>query len=223
MRGVLADNGSFFVNIKAHRTKKQRVLYVMDLVLAMVRKWGWWYLEEFCWTHKGLPGTYAPGFKNEFEGIYHFAQNGDIKFDPVAVSKPAGEAHYKNSIRIKDGYVSPPASSGFGKDKVWKYYDTDATTAYPGNVINCEVTANNEGVHAAAFPAHLPAFFIKAYSDPGDLWLDPFCGSGTVIVAAENEQRIGLGMELLPKYVAVILQRLQDHTSQTPRLIEASP
>ncbi len=220
VRAVLAGDGSFFVNIKAHRTKKQRVLYVMDLVLAMVREWGWWYLEEFCWTHQGLPGTYAPGFKNEFEPVYHFAQSGKLKFDPSAVSRPAGEGHYKRIDGVKKGYVDPERASPFGGNRVYKYFDLESTTAYPGNVINISIGATNEGVQAAAFPAPLPTFFIKAYSDPGDSWLDPFCGSGTVIVAAENERRIGYGMELLPKYCAVILQRLADHTGETPRLIE---
>lgn len=73
VREVLVNNGSFFINIKPHREKKQRVLYVFDLVLAMVRRWGWWYIDELVWTHQGLPGIYRPGFKNQFEPVYQFA------------------------------------------------------------------------------------------------------------------------------------------------------
>ena len=64
--------------------------------------------------------------------------------------------------------------------------------------------------HQAAFPVGLPTFFIKAYSDPGDLIFDPFLGSGTTMIAAEKEGRIACGMEISPKYVAVILQRCKD-------------
>src|SRR3972149_5421213 len=41
VRANLAEDGSFFVNIKPHCEGGQRVLYVFDLVLAMVRQWGW--------------------------------------------------------------------------------------------------------------------------------------------------------------------------------------
>lgn len=41
----------------------------------------------------------------------------------------------------------------------------------------------------------------------GDVY-DPFCGSGTTLVACENKGRKGFGMEIKPEYVAVILERL---------------
>ena len=62
----------------------------------------------------------------------------------------------------------------------------------------------------AAFPVGLPSFFIAAFSDQGDLILDPFLGSGTTLIAAENLSRICYGMEISPAYVAVILQRAAD-------------
>jgi DNA modification methylase len=62
---------------------------------------------------------------------------------------------------------------------------------------------------AAMFPVALPEFFIKAFSDNGDAWLDPFLGSGTTIVAAHRNGRRGLGIEALPKYVSVVNERIQ--------------
>jgi len=41
----------------------------------------------------------------------------------------------------------------------------------------------------------------------GDVY-DPFLGSGTTMVAAETERRVCYGMEIVPGYVAVILERL---------------
>ena len=74
------------------------------------------------------------------------------------------------------------------------------------------------GTHAAAFPVALPDFFVRAYSDAGDVWLDPFCGSGTTIVAAHNNKRQGFGIEMLPKYCAVILERVSG-LGITPALV----
>ncbi|MFY9280746.1 MAG: site-specific DNA-methyltransferase, partial [Bacteroidia bacterium] len=57
-------------------------------------------------------------------------------------------------------------------------------------------------------PVALPEFFIKAFSDAGDVILDPFCGSGTTLVAAHRLGRRGFGVELSPAYCSVILERL---------------
>jgi len=75
MRYCLAENGSFFVNIKPHCKDGQRVLYVFDLVLAMVRRWGWRFVDELCWrdTKDGVPGAWNGRFKDAFEPVYHFS------------------------------------------------------------------------------------------------------------------------------------------------------
>jgi DNA modification methylase len=45
-------------------------------------------------------------------------------------------------------------------------------------------------------------------SRKGDLVYDPFLGSGTTLLACEQLGRIGFGVELNPRYVAVALERL---------------
>ena len=54
----------------------------------------------------------------------------------------------------------------------------------------------------------------------GQAVYDPFCGSGTTIIAAERSGRTCYAMELDPKYVAVILQRYADATGDEPILVE---
>jgi DNA modification methylase len=49
---------------------------------------------------------------------------------------------------------------------------------------------------------------IANSSRPGELIFDPYCGSGSSIVAAHQLKRIGDGCELDPAYVAVALERL---------------
>ena len=49
---------------------------------------------------------------------------------------------------------------------------------------------------------------IANSSLPGELIYDPFCGSGSTIVAAQQLGRIGFGREIDPAYVAVELERL---------------
>ena len=61
------------------------------------------------------------------------------------------------------------------------------------------VRANDD--HEAKFPLELPRRLIRLLSDPGDLVLDPFVGSGTTAVAAIELERRYLGFEVLPRYV----------------------
>ncbi len=42
---------------------------------------------------------------------------------------------------------------------------------------------------------------------------DPFCGTGTTLIACENKSKICYGMELDEKYAQVIIQRWVDYTS----------
>lgn len=93
--------------------------------------------------------------------------------------------------------------------------------AYPRNVLDIPNGGGGDSRHAAAFPVALPDFFIRAYSDPGDVWLDPFLGSGTTICAAHQNKRRGLGSEKLAKYMGVILERLEQVVGHTPALMDS--
>ena len=56
---------------------------------------------------------------------------------------------------------------------------------------------------------------IKMTTHPGDVVLDPFLGSGTTLVAAQNLHRIGLGIELDEKFSPIISQRVNNETQDT--------
>ena len=59
-------------------------------------------------------------------------------------------------------------------------------------------------------PEQLLGRIIRACSNPGELVLDPFGGSGTTLVVAKKLHRRFLGFELSPDYAAAIRRRLED-------------
>jgi len=63
--------------------------------------------------------------------------------------------------------------------------------------------------HPTMKPVELPQKAIKNSSKPGSIVYDPFCGSGTTLVACDQLQRRGMGLEIAPKYCAVILERME--------------
>jgi DNA modification methylase len=74
-------------------------------------------------------------------------------------------------------------------------------------------------MHPTQKPVELLARMISNSSRTGEIIYDPFCGSGTTLVAAHQLGRVGYGVEISPEYVAVALQRLAD-LGQEPKLID---
>ena len=200
VRQHLAPDGSFFVNIKEHCEDGQRHLYVKDLTLAHVRRWGWMFVDELIWKKPGLPGGWPNRFKNDFEPVFHFASQQDIKFRPLAVG------HESDHIRVYDG-----GSSFSPHGNITVEGEFRSGIARPGNVIE---VAGADGSHPVAFPIGLPAFFIKAFSDADDLIYEPFCGSGTTLIAAEQLGRQCAAMEISPSYCDISVARWERFTGQ---------
>lgn len=63
--------------------------------------------------------------------------------------------------------------------------------------------------HEAKFPLELPYRLIRLLTDPGDVVLDPFSGSGTSLAAAIQLERQPIGIELDSAYVALSRRTMQ--------------
>lgn len=74
-------------------------------------------------------------------------------------------------------------------------------------------------LHPTTKPVALIARLVMNSSRKGECVYDPFCGSGTTLVASEQLERIGFGVELDPRFVAVGLERLSSLGAKM-RLIE---
>jgi site-specific DNA-methyltransferase (adenine-specific) len=62
--------------------------------------------------------------------------------------------------------------------------------------------------HPAPFPQALASDHIQSWSNPGDVVLDPFAGSGTTLKAAKELGRRFVGIEINPEYVDICHRRL---------------
>jgi site-specific DNA-methyltransferase (adenine-specific) len=76
------------------------------------------------------------------------------------------------------------------------------------NVIEAEPV--RQKVHIAETPAELMEILIEQSSLPGENILDPFCGSGSVLVAAKRLKRRAVGVELLEDNCNIIRERLME-------------
>ena len=80
-------------------------------------------------------------------------------------------------------------------------------------------------VHPTQKPLPLIKRIIERHSDPNDLILDPFLGSGTTAVAAKQLGRRFIGIEISDEYCKIATQRLVDTgvTSKANRILAGSP
>jgi len=211
---VAANDGSYLLNIKEHAQDGERCLYVKDLVLAHRRQWGWRFVDEFCWrkTDNGVPGGWNNRFKNAWEPVFHFCSQQQIKFRPQAVGHESDDCIVYSPDNPKSRSGSGLLGCGEGREAT-----RETGLARPSNVIEVK-TESSQGSHSAPFPRALVEFFIRAFTDAGDVVFDPFTGSGTTLAAAHVLDRAGYGCEISPAYCDVILRRLINLGAETPVL-----
>lgn len=88
----------------------------------------------------------------------------------------------------------------------WSDWGSRAVWRFPS------VRANDK--HEAMFPMELPRRLIRLLTDPGELVLDPFMGSGTTGLAAIELDRPFLGFELSSRYAELSNQRFKQARSE---------
>lgn len=108
------------------------------------------------------------------------------------------------------------AGSGFGK-KVANWLERDMV--YPTNVLHLATESSNKN-HSAVFPVALPRWFIKLFTEPGDVVLDPFIGSGSTAVAAVELARHYVGIDTNSEYVELSNRRIDETQVKIPLLAE---
>ncbi len=203
---VLKSDGSFILNIKEKVEDGERLTYVIELILAM-RRAGWLWTEEYIWHKKNTtPGKWPNRFRDAWERCIHFTKTKIFKMFQDAVKVPAAEATTERGKHLNDNdrvRIESGTRSGYGR----KIENCINEMVLPSNVLHLASECANVG-HSAAFPVALPEFFIRLFTGPGDLVLDPFIGSGTTAIACIQEGRHYLGVEIRAENVATAEKRI---------------
>lgn len=78
---------------------------------------------------------------------------------------------------------------------------------YPTNIL--EFSSDYNTLHPTQKPVALMSYLIRTYTNPGELILDNTMGSGTTLVAAQNEGRRAIGIEISEEYCRIAVDRLR--------------
>lgn len=168
--------------------------------------YGWYVWDQLF----GMAGEWNGRLAPAHEWLFHFSFGHQSAHKWVPTQGRTDIA--SRSFRQADGSVAPLTSPA----TVGQPYKV------PDSVLRCyaEQARGIQNAHPAVFPPAFPAFCLETWSEPGAAIYDPFLGSGTTLVAADNLGRRCFGCEIDPGYVAVTLQRWHDHTGIAPRLME---
>jgi DNA modification methylase len=194
---VLQPGRKFFLNIMNLPVREENSFRTLNLVgksVDLCESAGFIFKRDIIW-HKtnGVRahfGTYPyPGgilLNNMHESILEFQKPDDKKFSKYG--------HLTDDIKER---------SKLDKDFWLSLKNTDVW------VMNPEKSGDGRK-HIAPFPLELPRRFIKAYTFIGETVLDPFCGSGTTLLAAANLERNGVGYEINPDFIPTVQERFAE-------------
>lgn len=118
-------------------------------------------------------------------------------FEPVMwFTKP-----YKIGTTIADNSLKHGVGA-YNEKAFLRYFDE------PENIIRGGLAAGESGLHPTQKSVRLMQALIELTTREGQLVLDPFAGSGSTLVAAQNLGRRYIGFEALPEYVETARRRL---------------
>ena len=157
--------------------------------------------DTMIWNKGGFSavGALASRYAPVFEYMFIWSKGAVATFNPIKdrPNKWAGTRNH-GTIRV-DGDVRKPVSNAkviapFGQRfNIWDIGPQ---------------RQQGDGKHPAPFPEPLARDHILSWSNPGDVVLDPFLGSGTTGVAAVQAGRHFIGIEREPKYFEIAKSRI---------------
>jgi site-specific DNA-methyltransferase (adenine-specific) len=184
--------------------------------IAALEDAGFRYKDMFAWLRQRAPHrAQRLSIVYERRGDFTSAKQwerwrvGNLRptFEPVLwFTKP-----YKIGTTIADNVLAHGVGA-FNEEAFLKFEPN------PDNVLRSNFLPGESGFHPTQKPITLMQAFIELTTLEGHIVLDPFCGSGSTLVAAKNSGRKYIGFEISPDYALVAKERLEKTNSRQGRL-----
>lgn len=201
---VLTPDGSFLLNVSPVPSHdKSKEIIPLDAIAYYIFKRNGYYLRNSIVWHFNNMQNCTNRLSGRWEAILWFVKDiNNYKFNLDDIRIPYIT---KNDKRLVGGTGRNPTDT-------WNYDIPESDFWFFDRVNN--MTKNKLGIseHPCVYPIPMIERIIKMTTDKGDIVLDPFLGSGTTLVAAENLGRIGLGIELDEKFKDMIIKRVSQET-----------
>jgi len=135
-------------------------------------------------------------------------------FDPSKMGR-----HWANTFATMDGWdklglIHWPKNNGFPRRRSATPFDEDLRSVTVGDVWTDVDRINQAAKERLGYPTQKPLALLEriiaASSDEGGLVLDPFCGCGTAVHAAEKLGRKWIGIDITHLAIGLIRRRMED-------------
>ena len=156
--------------------------------------------QDVVWEKQNGSGWCADRFKRVHEHVTHWYNGSWDDVYKAPVKQPTQHEHNK-SVRTRNHTAT------VHRGKIGQGHYVDDGTRLVRSVIatpNC----HSEAEHPTQKPTELLAVFILYSCPPSGLVIDPFCGSGSTLIAAKSLGRRAIGIEIEEKYCEIAVRRL---------------
>ena len=183
---------------------KSKDLIGIPWMLAFALRADGWYLRQDIIWHKPnpMPESVQDRCTKAHEYIFLLSKNKNYYFNNEAIKEPAKDWGTRDR---SNGKYHNPGSGLVPHSGLTKSYERKNKRSV------WSVTKKPyKGAHFATFPPDLIEPCILAGSEPGDIILDPFMGSGTTAMVAKQHGRYYMGCELHEDYGELIKNRVPE-------------
>jgi site-specific DNA-methyltransferase (adenine-specific) len=195
---VLKPDASFYVAIGDEYSAEMKVR--LDALGLTLRNWIVW--------HYTFGVNCKLKFNRSHAHIFYYVVNPRrFTFNADAVRVPSARQTTYADRRANPAGKLPDDTWVLRPQEEDRCFRPDSDTWYVARV--CGTFKERTG-HPCQMPEALLERIVRVSSNPGDLVLDPFAGSGTTLVASKRLGRRFLGIELSRQYADAVRQRLSD-------------
>ena len=183
---------------------KSKDLIGIPWMLAFALRADGWYLRQDIIWHKPnpMPESVKDRCTKAHEYIFLLSKNKNYYYNNEAIKEPAKDWGTRDR---SNGKYHNPGSGLVPHSGLTKSYERKNKRSV------WSVTKKPyKGAHFATFPPELIEPCILAGSEPGDIVLDPFMGSGTTAMVAKQHGRYYMGCELHEDYGELIKNRVPE-------------
>lgn len=218
--------------------KPKDLIGIPWMLAFALRADGWYLRQDIIWAKPNpMPESVKDRCTKSHEYIFLLSKSPRYYFDSETIAEPVADssmARYSQDIEHQKGSNRVPGKANGAMKAVRPRYGGKKYTENPdlfyrtksGNAYDFRPKRNKrdvwtvstkpfKGAHFATFPDTLITPCILAGSRVGGVVLDPFCGSGTTLMVANNCGRSGIGIELNEGYEQLIRDRIGEYVRMT--------
>ena len=230
-KNIKSRNGqSISINKNIQGLKHKDMIGIPWMLAFALRADGWYLRQDIIWEKPNpMPESVKDRCTKSHEYIFLLSKNQRYYFDSAAIEEPVADStrsRMKQDIENQIGSDRVIGKSNGRMKAVLKFggnkYSGNTDIHYrtkSGNEYDYASTRNKRDVwtvatkpvkfaHFATFPPKLIEPCILAGCRPGGVVIDPFFGSGTTGVVAEENNRNFIGIELNQDYIDIAKKRL---------------